>query len=130
MEHELVTSARKLIGIPYFYKGRSGGGLDCGGMYITVINNTVDSTYNYTDYGINPNPNHIKRELLVHTDNTSVLEPGTILLIRIHALPQHIAIYTEVDTIIHTYEDIGKVVEEKLTKFWKDRIDSMYKLRS
>jgi len=130
MEHELVDIARKYVGVKYWFKGRSRGGLDCAGVAILSIREYTIPDYEYLEYSANPNPTHIKRELLKIADKVDSMQSGDIFLIRLHGAPQHVAIYTNNNTIIHAYEDIGKVVEEKYTKYWQNKLDSIYRLRN
>lgn len=127
---EFIDAARSLIGIPYHFKGRSNGGLDCGGHYIKSLNNSgLYPTYEFLDYGTNPNPKHLIKELCKVCDIVQVIEPGCVLLINYSGLPQHIAIYSEVNTLIHVYKASGTVTEEKFNNFWKSRVDTIFKVR-
>lgn len=127
----LVDSARNYIGRPFHFKGRSKGGMDCAGHVILSLRdaNIVPKDYDFLAYNINPSPRIIKKELLSLFDLVDSLLSGDILLINLYGLPQHVAIYSENSTIIHTYKDIGKVIEEKFSKYYKDRLDSIYRIR-
>lgn len=127
-EDDIIIEARKYIGTPFFFKGRSRGGLDCAGLATLAINVYIRN-YNFTNYTINPNPKIIKKELLRIANNVNNLRSGDLLLIDLYGLPQHIALYTSNNTIIHTYKGIGKVVEEKYTYYWKNKVDSIYRIK-
>lgn len=126
---DFVEEARSYIGTPYFYKGRSRGGIDCAGIVCRSLNATIIPGYDFLDYALNANPRHVKKELENISDETNVLEHGSILLLNLNNLPSHIAIYTDSNTIIHSYKRRGKVVEEKFTNYWKDKLDSIYRVR-
>lgn len=116
--------------MPYFYKGRGKGGIDCGGTFVLLVNKLVDIDYEFKQYNTNPSPRIIKKEISNYAN--LVKEPilsGDILLISLSGLPQHIAYYTNNNTIIHTYQNVGKLVEEKFTKYWQDKLDSIYRMR-
>lgn len=127
---KFIEAARSFIGTPYHFKGRSKGGLDCAGHYIKSINKAgFYSNYEYLNYGTNPNPKGIIKALKETCDIIEEIEPGSVLLINYTGLPQHIAIYTDKNTLVHVYKQAGKVTEEKFTKFWKDRVYTIFKVR-
>lgn len=57
-------------------------------------------------------------------------QPGDILLMRFTAEPQHVAIYTADDTIIHSYEAVKKVCEHSLNSQWAARIVKIYRFKT
>ena len=54
---------------------------------------------------------------------------GNMLLIQINGWPQHLAIVSELKphiTIIHSYAQVGKVIEQYLPERWEADIVSLY----
>ena len=54
-------------------------------------------------------------------------EPGALLLMKFSSEPTHIAVFTG-ETIIHAYEQAGKVCEHGLDADWKARIVASYRV--
>lgn len=130
MEHILVVEARKYIGVSFFYKGRGKGGMDCAGLVCVSLSNTIIPGYNFLNYTLNPSPKDIRAELLSIADDVREPISGDLMIFSLSGLPQHVAIYTNSNTIIHTYKRVGKVIEEKYTNYWKSKLENIYRVRS
>ena len=130
MEHIIVLEARKFLNIPFFFKGRSNGGMDCAGVVCKALSNTIIPGYEFLDYTFNPSPQNIRIELLKIAYEVTDPISGDLLIFNLSGLPQHIAIFTSENTIIHTYKRVGKVVEEKYTNYWNSKLENIYRIRS
>lgn len=127
---DIVNEAREWIGTPFHHQGRQKGlGVDCVGLVqqIAVKFNLIN--YDRRDYGREPAKGLLKKELENHLESVDKLSAGVILLMRFGREPQHVAIYTEKNTIIHSYASVGKCVEHRLDDKWKKRIVKMYKIK-
>ena len=126
---DFVNAAKAYLDVPYVYKGRSKGGMDCAGLLIKTLNSTVLPDYNFLNYGVNPNPKHVRKELLNISEQISEIEYGCLLVLKLHGLGNHIAIYIEDNNLLHTYGRAGKVIVEKYTLYWQKKLDSIYRVR-
>jgi len=116
----IVDCARAYLGVPWLHQGRTRQGLDCAGLIICVAHELRLSSFDINGYGVEPQ-GHVLRSLL--QDNAvQVREPklGDILLLRFTRLPQHLAIVTDYG-MIHTYRQVGRVVEHQLDRLWRAR---------
>lgn len=122
IERQILDIARSYIDVKYFYKGRGHGGLDCAGLCVLAYN--LPDIFKYND-------NSSLKEIILQLEpyfsrvtNIEDIDNEDLLLFN----SVHTAIYCrDKNTIIHSYRKVGRVVEEKLTKFWKDRIHSSYR---
>lgn len=124
----LIENARTWVGVPFLHQGRSRNGADCLG-FISACAAEVGSRP-FLDalplnYGRNP------QSLLVdelHTLSREVrLQPGVILLIKfpLQKFAAHGALYTG-ESMIHTDQSIGKVVEHRYGEPWITRTESTW----
>jgi cell wall-associated NlpC family hydrolase len=132
-QREIIRTARQFIGTPFIPQGRKRGvGVDCIGLLSCVaqINNLkLQDKKNYL-------PQQWAGDKLLHEVQENFtplanLENACILLIwfRRPCLPQHFAIYTDNKTIIHTTEDLKKVVEVNYDEQWIKRTHSIWRFR-
>lgn len=127
---QFIAVARSFIGTPFRHQGRMPGiGLDCAGLAVAALNQCGLDCDDFIGYGRSPHKGLLKKKL----DTQKILkpiicpEPGCILLLKIRHEPQHIAIFTG-GTIVHSYETIGRVVEERFTDFWSARLVASYRV--
>jgi len=126
---EIVATARECLGVPFRHQGRSlTNGVDCIGVVSHVAGKWFDvveppayarmPSGGLLEYWINKNPcAHRVREMM----------RGDILVMRYKREPMHLAIFTG-ETIIHSTEAMGRVVEHALDSKWNRRIHSIYRL--
>jgi cell wall-associated NlpC family hydrolase len=123
---DVVAAARAYLGVPWIHQGRSRAGLDCGGLIVCVAHDLgLWADFDVSGYGREPDGAMLRQHL--ERQATRVLEHalGDILLLRFVRLPQHLAICTELG-IIHTYAQVGAVVEHRLDAIWRARIVNAY----
>ena len=128
---DIVEQARTYIGTKFKDKGRSRKqGIDCIGLCICVLHDLNITKDDYTAYGRYPKPNQARKVLYNYFDKVSIndIEPGDILYIRMHELPQHFAIYTGY-SIIHAFQMVGKCVESRYIDEWKNKTVEAYRVR-
>jgi len=128
---DILTVARSMLGTPFMHQGRLPGvALDCAGLVIAVARQLGIDHTDVAGYGRRPHLGLLDETL----DNQSCLAvvapaealPGDILLMRFAKEPQHLAIYAG-QTIIHSWEAPGKVVEHGLDAIWSNRIVRVYR---
>lgn len=129
----VIAEARRWDGTPYVHQAATrGAGCDCVGLIRGVGLTTGvwlrdDAWKRFGAYSRVPNPAHMARGMetfLVPLDGDP--QRGDILWLAWRKdLPMHLAICTG-DTMIHSYSDIGRVVEHGLTAEWRNRIHSVW----
>lgn len=123
-----VEAARTFLGVPFRHQGRDSRGLDCAGLVIAAWALCGVELPDRKGYGRSPWQDGLREAveegfpLKVEDDR----EPGDVLLFRVRKEPQHVAIVTD-RGIIHSYANVGKVVESRLDQFWIDRIVGHYR---
>lgn len=128
-----MAAARSMIDTPFVHQGRVPHiGLDCGGLAIFASKDAGIELEDLTNYPEIPDGSFIA---LVQKQGEQIklseVEPGDFMMFRFERDPQHIAIVTEINPIhiIHTWSDIGKVVENILDDYWKRRLVGCYKIK-
>ena len=125
-KNKIVEIARSYVGVPYLHQGRNRNGLDCIGLVLAVAKDLgmeIDDTP-YV-YEMVPSPEILYRGCDDHFKREITYSRGDFVLIRFHIDPQHAAIIAG-DTMIHSYQKAGQVVEHRLSKQWKARILRTY----
>jgi NlpC/P60 family putative phage cell wall peptidase len=131
----VVTEARRWVGTPYRHQAAVlGAGCDCVGLirgvgFATGMLPRRDAEWKrFNAYGRLPNPARMTegmRTFLIESEAGPL--PGDILWLSWRAnLPMHLAIYTG-QNIIHSFSDVGRVVEHGLTGEWVERVHSVWR---
>lgn len=128
---QIIAAARSQLHVKFRHQGRiAGQWLDCAGL-VAYVADQIGADYNeWPGYGRTPHDGLLKTVL----DEQPCLErvytrqPGDILLMRFGREPQHIAICAG-DTVIHSYEAVGEVVEHTLDAEWAARIVGVYRFK-
>ncbi len=124
---KIIKEARTWVGTPYKHQGRIKGlGVDCVGLAIGVAESLGVQVGHIPGYGRIPSGNRLRAGLDLHCSRVDQLAPGCIILMRFKKEPQHLAIYTDQDTIIHAYQSVGKCVEHSFSDKWKRRVVSYW----
>jgi cell wall-associated NlpC family hydrolase len=133
---DIVTRAREYVGTPFRHQGRLPGvALDCVGLCACVGKSLGLEIHDVVDYRRRPDWTRFKAEFDKNGqwigNSEAVAVPGTMLLLREGRHQTHCAIVAEKDgfkTMIHAFEPRGKVVEERITQDWAQRIVAVYLL--
>ena len=128
---DILTAARSCLDTPFRHQGRIPGlALDCAGLIVAVAE-SVGADY-IDRFGYGRNPAHGLLESVLHAqpflERVFDRKPGDVLLMRFSGEPQHLAICAG-DTIIHSYEAVGKVCEHRLASVWAARIVRVYRFK-
>lgn len=134
---ELVDACRKYLGTPFLHHGRCiKNGVDCGGMIICALRDLGYDPPDMTVYGREPARDGL-REYLIRAIGEPVAKeeaiPGDVALIKFVHLPHHVAIvgdYKPSDkhlSLIHSYGEVGKVVEHIYDKSWQEKTLEVYR---
>jgi cell wall-associated NlpC family hydrolase len=128
---DILAAARGCIGTPFRHQGRiAGQSLDCAGLVVHVAK-TIGADYiDVQGYGRLPHKGLLESTLdaqpcLARVDD---MRQGDVLLMRFGREPQHLAICAG-ETIIHSYQNAGKVCEHGLTGPWPARIVAIYRFK-
>lgn len=128
----IVDIARECKGTRFVHQGRVAGvGLDCAGLIEHVAKRLQLTYFDVQGYPRLPYRGMLERILgdqpCLKKINKSKLAAGDLLLIRFTRAPQHLGIYSGNGYLIHTYEEVGKVVEHKMDSNWFNRIVGVYR---
>ena len=130
--NDIVEKAREYIGTKFLHRGRDKKrGIDCIGLWICVLHDLDITQDEYTRYGKYPKPKIARKEIDKYFNKILIkdIEAGDMLYIKMRKLPQHFAVYTNTDSIIHAFEMVGKCVESRYDKEWKDKTVEAYRIR-
>lgn len=126
---ELIAAARGWVGVPFRHQGRDRRGVDCVGLIIAVgaeLGLPVGAV-SVRAYGRVPLDGLLERAVAEHCEPAPGPAPGVVLLMRFVRSPQHVALCTG-DTLVHSYEGVGKVVEHGFRGKWERRVVSAWRV--
>lgn len=128
----LITTARTCLGTPFHHQGRLPGvGLDCIGLIVVALKAVGIEVRDRTDYSPRPDGKSLIAALIDHgAVPKSEIEAGDILVFRYDNQPQHVALATSDDSMIHAFAPAGEVVETLIGDYWKRRLVGIYNLDS
>lgn len=124
----VVLKAREFLGTPFHHQGRvKGHGIDCVGLCVEVGKELgIYSGYDSTTYPSHPDGysllRHFRRSDLVEIP-PQLFKAGDLIIfwIKNPTLPTHAGIVTD-RGFIHTYANVGKVIEVTMHRKWRKRI--------
>lgn len=132
---DVINAAREQIGIPFVHQGRSKKGLDCVGLLLKVADKLQVQYTDVEGYTRIPWGGLLEQTFDAHVAsgqlvkiNPTDYQKGDFLMMRFKGQPQHLAIFTGDNTIIHSYAAVGMVCEHLIDDTWKNRITSVYRL--
>ena len=125
----MIAAARACLGTPFHHQGRAPGvGLDCIGLVIVALRAVGITVRDRADYGRRPDGKSLVAALQEHgAKQVAEINAGDILLFRYDGQPQHVALATGADTMIHSFAPAGKVVETNIGSYWKRRLTGVYR---
>ena len=129
---DIVSEARRWLGVPFQHQGRGKFGVDCVGLVICVRNALApwpEALAENRAYRRHVGSPILHDKARFYGEQVSGPAPGVIALIRwpANADPTHVGILTE-STIIHSYERVGRVVECGFRDPWLKWTHSYYRL--
>lgn len=126
---QIIDCARSYLNTPFRHRGRNRAGIDCAGLVICTL----------TDLGLMPNEyleqlySRVPKLGLVPStldrffSKVSAIEAGDLIVFSFLNNPCHVGFFTG-DTIIHAYEERGKVIEDDYLLKWERRFNSAYRI--
>jgi len=131
---EIIAEARSWSGTPHVHQGRLKGiACDCAGLIVQVpiACGLFPTDFEITKYSAHPDPTLMGKVLKQFLDPVNrPKKGGDVLFLRPRHLPQHTAIYTFDNTIIHAIDRKRGVREHILDKRWSDAIVAVYTYRN
>ena len=130
----IVDAARQHLGTPFHHQGRAPRkGIDCIGLLILIAKDLGYQAHDAVGYSLRPQGKRLENRLAKSCDRVEHLtdaQEGDILCFHFlgKGYPQHVGILTS-KGMIHTYRDVGKVVEHTLDDSWMDRLHSIWRFR-
>ena len=129
----VIRAARETIGTPWVHQGRLiGQALDCVGVAIHVCRQLDLPYVDLVGYGRSPAFGLLEATMACQPSLSAIewiddRRPGDLLLMRFGRCPQHLAILTDADTIVHSWEEVGQACEHRLSPVWQRRIVAVYR---
>jgi NlpC/P60 family putative phage cell wall peptidase len=124
-----VAAARACLGTPFHHQGRQvGGGLDCIGLVVVALRAVGISVNDRTDYGPRPDGVSLITALETHgASRVDTITAGDVLLFRFDGQPQHVAVATGADSMVHSYAPVARVVETNISAPWRRRLVAIFR---
>lgn len=128
----VIAAARACIGTPFAHQGRVPGvGLDCAGLGIVAAAGAGIEVQDYEGYPNLPFDGMLKKmfdeQPFLRRISRLDAAPGDALLLRISQAPQHVAILSYNNYMIHACQQIGKVCEQRIDDTWYRKIIAAYR---
>lgn len=125
----MIAAARSCLGTPFHHQGRAPkAGLDCIGLIIVASQAAGIAVHDRTDYGRRPDGTSLVEALMAHGGvPVEDISAGDILLFRYDGQPQHVALATSQETMIHSFAPAGEVVETLIGTYWRRRLVGVYR---
>jgi len=128
----IIAAARRCLGTPFHHQGRKPGtGIDCIGLIVIALRAAGLRVHDRTDYGRRPDGKSLVAALTSHgAVPVTNIEAGDVLLFRYDNQPQHAALATGPDSMIHSFALAGKVVETVIGDYWRRRLNGIYRFKN
>lgn len=125
----IIAAARRCLGTPFHHQGRQPRhGIDCIGLIVVALRAIGLTVHDHTNYSRRPDGKSLLAALTEHgAKPVSKIQPGDILLFRYDNQPQHVALATEPDRMIHSFAVAGEVVETIIGDYWRRRLNGIYR---
>ena len=130
---QVIAAARECVGTPFRHQGRLRGvGLDCAGLGIIAAKAVGIEIVDFSGYPRTPFDGMLKKMFTAQSWHLRQIKnddaaPGDVLLMRISSAPQHVAILSYNGYMIHAYQNVGKVVEQRIDDDWRNKIIAVYR---
>jgi len=123
-----IAAARSLIGAPYRAAGACENGANCLGLWAVVsrrvgLDDLARDVERHSGFARPPERTALLRGLLRAPQLIRIksrdARPGDLLLFKVAGAPQHLALVTEPDMILHADAGAGRVVEHARPGAWR-----------
>lgn len=132
---EFVKACRRYLGTPFKHRGRTRNGLDCAGLIVVALQDLGQKPYDLKVYGREPHKDGLRQTVVRNLGEPlkSGVEwlPGDVVLMRFVREPHHLGVFGDYPggglSLIHSFGEVGKVVEHRLDEKWKERVLEVYR---
>ncbi|MDD3287432.1 MAG: NlpC/P60 family protein [Alphaproteobacteria bacterium] len=126
---KMIFAARRCLGVPFHHQGRQPEfGLDCIGLVVVALRAVGADVRDQLDYSSRPDGMKLVDALIEHgAVKVGDISPADVLLFRYDNQPQHVALATSGDTMIHSFAPAGRVVETFIGDYWRRRMLGSYR---
>ena len=132
----LISQARTWIDVPAIASGSQRCGVNCLGLFVGILRELggfevmVKEAEKHIGYKNPVTPNDLLRRLSsskhLQIIRPPKLQPGNLMLFFNREGPQHLALVTEPEIILHAAQNKKKVIEHRIPAGW--RVASEFKL--
>jgi NlpC/P60 family putative phage cell wall peptidase len=128
MQERMIAAARGCLGTPFHHQGRMPGvGLDCIGLIVVAARAVGIEVRDTFDYGRRPDGVSLIAGLERHgLRRVDDVDAGCVLVFRYDHQPQHVALTTARDRMIHSFAPARAVVETGIGDYWRRRLVGVY----
>jgi cell wall-associated NlpC family hydrolase len=125
----LIREARHWIGRPFLHQGQTWDGVDCVGLIVALCKseNLIPPDFSTGIYGRIPSNDMLTERIAEHCERLETPIAGSLVVIRWTREASHVALCTG-ETLIHSYESMGRVVEHGYRGRWLRMTASAWKL--
>ncbi len=125
----LVAEARSWVGVPFLHQGRSRDGVDCVGLVVAVCRalGLVAPDFETGVYGRLPADDMLRRRIAEHCAPLPAARAGALIVIRWTREASHVGLCLG-ETMVHSYERMGRVIEHGYRGRWIRMTDSAWAL--
>lgn len=119
---DFVAALRTYRGVRFWHLGRSRTGVDCAGLVVCAVRDCGETMFDRKDYQSQVATAVLRHGLLASFKEVSIdfATTGDILLFCSRdGNPQHVAVLTGPNTIIHAWDAVGEVREHPLTSAFR-----------
>lgn len=139
-ESDVVSAARKFLGVKFAHQGRSVAGLDCLGLLLVsaaeeglTFDGSHISTIDVPNYPTRPDTVFLCTQLERFLVRVNDARMADVALLEIDGAPQHLAILSDYPAagelgMIHAYAVSRKVVEHRYDEHWQKATRQIYRL--
>lgn len=132
---ELVQAARGFLRVPFKHRGRSRRGMDCAGLVVCSFLSLGRPVVDKRVYGREPHKDGLRE--VVRSNQLDLVSgewlPGDVALMRFVQEPHHLGVFGDYLhgglSLIHSYAEVGRVVEHRLDEVWAGRVLEVYRYR-
>ena len=128
--NDILEKARSLVGTPYRHCGRTRDSVDCSGMLLVIADELQlprgEYPLAYSRWPDGSLEGHIRKDMV--EISLTDLRPGSVGLFWMirRNVPQHVAIFTERGSVIHSDIREKRVVEVPYERFLQRRLMSVF----
>lgn len=103
-------------------------GLDCIGLVVVALRAAGLCVQDRLDYGVRPDGRSLVQALAAHgAETVTEIQTGDVLLFRYDHQPQHVALATGADSMIHSFAPARMVVETGIGAYWRRRLVGVWR---